>query len=163
KEVKDVIMSPPLRDNEWFIIQDNYLQAKKEYKMMFLCATRRAAKTTLISSYLQWNALKGRKKSVVAGGSSEDVRHIETDCKITMLNAAAPFYYPNISNDWKKEVKLGLKKTNQRDINPCTLRIINLEGGAEKASEKLAGFTPDCFVLDECMKAPFKSQLDGAM
>lgn len=162
-EIKDAIMCPPLRDNEWFIIQDNYLQAKKENKIMFLCATRRAAKTTLISSYLQWHALKGGKTLVVAGGSSEDLGHIEKDFKVTLLNADPAFHIPNISNNWKKEVKLGLKKRGRGDINPCTLNIINLEGGTENASEKLAGFTPDCFVLDECMKAPFKDQLDGAL
>lgn len=160
---KDKIKHPPLRDNEWFIIQDSYQKAKEEDKMMFLCATRRAAKTTLISSHLQWKALSGGVTLVVAGGSAKDLGHIEKGFKITMTNAHPAFKLPNISNDWSKTVKLGIKKKNQKDILASTLDIYNLDGGAETKSEILAGLTPDAFVLDECMKSPFKSQLDAAL
>src|SRR5690606_5914290 len=76
-ESKDKIMSPPLRDNEWFIIQDSYEEAKENGEMLFLCATRRAAKTTLIASHLFHTALSGGKELVVAGGSTKDLGQIE--------------------------------------------------------------------------------------
>ena len=159
---KDVIMNPPLRDNEWFIIQDNFVKAKKLDEMLFLCATRRAAKTTLISSLLQWTALDKGGELVVAGGSAKDLGQIEKNFKKTMLHSNPAFYYPNITNDWSKMVRLGVKKKNQKNINPCFLAVINLDSGADKKSEILAGFTPNAFVLDEAMKSPFKTQLDGA-
>lgn len=163
KTIEDKIINPKLRDNEWFIIQQSYKKAASENRMMFLCATRRAAKTTLISSHLQWKALSGGKTLVVAGGSAKDLGHIEKGFKITMTNAHPAFYLPNISNDWSKSVKLGMKKKNQRDILVSTLDIYNLDGGTEGKSELLAGLTPDAFVLDECMKSPFKEQLDAAL
>lgn len=159
---EDKIMNPPLRDNEWFIIQDSYVEAKKNDEMLFICATRRAAKTTLIASLLQWTALSKGGELVVAGGSAKDLGQIEKNFKKTMLHSNPAFYFPNISNDWTKRVKLGLKKKNQKDISPCFLAVINLDGGSENASEVLAGFTPNAFVLDEAMKSPFKTQLDGA-
>lgn len=163
KTIEDKIINPKLRDNEWFIIQQAYKKAAAENRMMFLCATRRAAKTTLIDSHLQWKALSGGKTLVVAGGSAKDLSHIEKGFKITMTNAHPAFYLPNISNDWSKSVKLGMKKKNQRDILVSTLDIYNLDGGTEGKSELLAGLTPDTFVLDECMKSPFKEQLDAAL
>src|SRR5699024_5533680 len=163
EEVVDKITHPPLRDNEWFIIQDNFLDAKKRNLMLFLAATRRAAKTTLIASYLQWKALSGGNELVVAGGSTEDLGHIEKKFRTTMVNADSPFYMPNITDDWTKKVKLGVKKKNHRNINPGTLNEVNLEDGNESASEKLAGFTPDAFVLDEIFKNKFKEQLDPAL
>ena len=161
--IKDKIKNPPLRDNEWFIIQDSYEKARKNDEILFLCATRRAAKTTLISSHLQYKALSGAETLVVAGGSAKDLGHIEKNFKTTMLNAHPAFYLPNISDDWSKTVKLGIKKKNKRDILTASLGIYNLEGGAESKSEILAGLTPDAFVLDECMKSPFKTQLDGLL
>jgi len=159
---KDEIMNPPLRDNEWLIIQDSYQEAKKNDEMLFLCATRRAAKTTLIASHLQATALAKGGELVVAGGSVKDLGQIEKNFKKTMLHANPAFAFPNISTDWTKRVKLGIKKKNQKDISPCFLAVINLDGGSDNASEVLAGFTPNAFVLDEAMKSPFKAQLDGA-
>lgn len=162
KEIEDVIQHPPLRDNEWFIIQDNYELARRTDKMMFLCATRRAAKTTLISSHLQWKALCMGRTLVVAGGSSKDLGQIEGGFKVTMENAHPAFHIPNISGDWSKNVKLGLKNKQQKDILMSTLAIVNLNAGGDKSSELLAGYTPDAFVLDECMKNPFLDQLNAA-
>lgn len=161
-EVEDRLMHPPLRDNEWFIIQDSYEKAKEEGNMMFLCATRRAAKTTDIASHLHHKTLSGGKELVVAGGSEKDLGQIEKNFRKTVTNTNPAFAIPNISNDWSKKVRLGLKKKSQKDIIFCELNIVNLESGGEKASEKLAGFTPDAFVLDECMKAPFLDQLNAA-
>src|SRR5690625_2107066 len=162
KEVRDIIQNPPLRDNDWFIIQDNYEVARKEGKMMFLCATRRAAKTTLIACHLQWKALSMAKTLVVAGGSSKDLGQIEGNFKIALENAHPAFAIPNITGDWSKNVRLGIKDKGQKDILVSTLAIVNLNAGGEKSSEILAGYTPDAFVLDECMKNPFLDQLNAA-
>lgn len=160
--VEDVIMHPPLRDNEWYIIQDNYYEAKRQGTMMFLCATRRAAKTTLIASHLYHKLLETKRVLVVAGGSAKDLGQIEANFKIAISKAHPAFAAPTISDDWSKEVKIGIKKKNQKDILIGELNVVNLNSGGAKASERLAGFTPDAFVLDECMKSPFLDQLNAA-
>lgn len=164
KESKDKIMHPPLRDNEWFIIQEEYEKAKRREDgyILFLSATRRAAKTTDIASHLQHTALSGGKELIVAGGSSKDLGQIEKNFKKTMTNADPAFKMMNPTSDWTKKVIFGIKNKNQRTISSCVLEIINLDAAKKKKSEVLAGYTPDAFVLDECMKIPFLEQLNAA-
>lgn len=164
KESKDKIMHPPLRDNEWFIIQEEYEKAKRREDgyILFLSATRRAAKTTDIASHLQHTALSGGKELIVAGGSSKDLGQIEKNFKKTMTNADPAFKMMNPTSDWTKRVIFGIKNKNQRTISSCVLEIINLDAAKKKKSEVLAGYTPDAFVLDECMKIPFLEQLNAA-
>lgn len=160
KESKDVLKNPPLRDNEMYIIS-NYERAKKQEKMMFLAATRRAAKTTLIASKLDHAATIGKKTLLCAGGSAKDLGQIEKNFKTTILNKNPAFATYNLSNDWTKKISLGIKTKGGKIIPLSTLNVVNLNSGGEKSSEVLAGYTPDEFVLDEIMKAPFISQLEA--
>lgn len=159
-ESVDTIMNPPLRDNEVYIFE-NYNNAKKNQKMMFLAATRRAAKTTLIASHVDWGATIGLKELLVAGGSAKDLGQIAKNFKTSVQYKNPAFAIHNVSNDWAKEVTIGLKNKSNKTILLSTLFIVNLDAGGEKKSEILAGFTPDIFVLDEVMKAPFIDQLDA--
>src|SRR5690606_3648772 len=59
-ETQDITAVPPLRDNEWWIMNDNYEQAKKSGRMLFVAATRRAAKTTLNTSHIAWCVTTGK-------------------------------------------------------------------------------------------------------
>lgn len=160
KESKDVLRNPPARDNEIYIIA-NYEIAKKEGKMMFLAATRRAAKTTLIASKLDHAATIGKKTLLCAGGSAKDLGQIEKNFKTSVLNKNPAFTTYNLSNDWSKKIELGIKTKSGKTIPSSTLYVVNLNSGGEKSSEVLAGFTPDEFVLDEAMKSPFLSQLEA--
>lgn len=58
------------------MIQDSYQKAKKESKMLFFAATRRASKTTFNTSHLCHGITIGKKKLVCAGGSSTDLGHV---------------------------------------------------------------------------------------
>lgn len=159
-ESKDIIKNPPLRDNEVYIFE-NYNNAKKDGTMMFLAATRRAAKTTLIASHVDHAATIGLKELLVAGGSAKDLGQIAKNFKTSVQNKNAAFAIYNVSNDWSKEVIIGIKNKSNKTIPSSTLYIVNLDAGGDKKSEILAGFTPDLFVLDEVMKAPFIDQLDA--
>lgn len=158
---KDLIINPPLRDNEWFIIQDNYLKAKDEGKMLFIAATRRAAKTTLITSHLDHSATIGLKTLLCAGGSAKDLGQIESNFKTTIQNKNPAFATYNLSNDWTKKIYMGIKTKAGETLPLSTLSIVNLDSGGDKKSEVLAGYTPDAFVLDEAMKVSFASQLEA--
>jgi hypothetical protein len=160
-ESTDVVKNPPLRDNEWFVIQDNYLKAKEQGKMLFIAATRRAAKTTLIASHLDHSATIGKQSLLCAGGSAKDLGQIEKNFKTTIQSKNPAFATYNTSNDWAKKIELGIKSKAGKTILLSVLNVINLDSGGDKKSEILAGFTPDAFVLDEAMKVPFLNQLEA--
>lgn len=158
---EDIIQNPPLRDNEWFIIQDSYQRAKKESKMLFVAATRRAAKTTFNACHLCHGITIGKNKLVCAGGSSTDLGHVRDALLVHFQNVNPAFRIDRLGTDWEKGVIFGIKSKDNKDIPNSILKIANLDAGGNKKSEILAGFTPDAFILDEVMKIPFKSQLEG--
>ena len=158
---EDIIQNPPLRDNEWFIIQDSYQRAKKESKMLFIAATRRAAKTTFNACHLCHGITIGKNKLVCAGGSSTDLGHVRDALLVHFQNVNPAFRIDRLGTDWEKGVIFGIKSKDNKDIPNSILKIANLDAGGNKKSEILAGFTPDAFILDEVMKIPFKSQLEG--
>jgi hypothetical protein len=159
EETKDTIGIPPLRDNEWFIIQVNYEKAKRTGKMMFLAATRRAAKTTIESSHLDYCVTMGKAKILCVAGATKDLGQLESKLKVSQSNKNTAFRVPLQVDEWKDQVIYGLKKKNGKTILSSTIDVINLEKGGQSSSEKLAGFTPDAVVIDEIMKLPFKDQL----
>lgn len=158
---EDVIQTPPLRDNEWFIIQDSYQRAKKDGKMLFIAATRRAAKTTFNASHISHGVTIGKDKLVCAGGSATDLGHVKDAILVHFQNVNPAFRIDRMGTDWEKGVTFGIKNKENKDITNSILKIANLDAGGNKKSEILAGFTPSLFVLDEVMKIPFKSQLEG--
>jgi hypothetical protein len=160
-EGKDVEQNPPLRDNEWFMIQDSYKKAKDESKLLFFAATRRASKTTFNASHLAHGITIGKNKLVCAGGSSSDLGHVRDALVTHFQNVNPAFTIDRLGTDWEKGVIFGLKDKANKDITGSILKIANLEAGGNKKSEILAGFTPDAFILDEVMKIPFKSQLEA--
>lgn len=161
-DIKKIVKLAPLRDNEWYIIQDNFRRAKLEGKIMFIAATRRLFKSTGLASHLHHIAITGGKELVVAGGSAKDLSQLEKNIKVSMLNCNPAFSSNNLTNDWSKKVQLGLKTKGGKIIPQAIIHVINLNAGGEKSSEILAGFTPDAFVIDEVMKAPFIDQLNAA-
>jgi hypothetical protein len=161
-DIKKVVRVPPLRDNEWYIIQDNYRRAKLEGKITFIAATRRLFKSTGLASHLHHIAITGGKELIVAGGSAKDLSQLEKNIKVSMLNCNPAFSSNNLTNDWSKKVQLGIKTKGGKIIPQAIIHVINLNAGGEKSSEILAGFTPDAFVIDEVMKAPFIDQLNAA-
>ena len=158
-ELYNKIGNVPIRDNEWWIIQDNYSEARKQGLMLFLAASRRVAKTTLLASHLDWCATIGKLNILCAGGSTKDLDQIEANFKITTLKKNPAFKVYNINDDWTKKIELGLKKKDGKNLIVSILHIINLNKGGGLNSEILAGYTPDAVVIDEIMKVPFIDQL----
>jgi hypothetical protein len=127
--------------------------------MMFLAATRRAAKTTIESSHLDYCVTMGKAKILCVAGATKDLGQLESKLKVSQSNKNTAFRVPLQVDEWKDQVIYGLKKKNGKTILSSTIDVINLEKGGQSSSEKLAGFTPDAVVIDEIMKLPFKDQL----
>jgi hypothetical protein len=154
----NLIGVPPFRDNEFWVME-NFEKARKDDKMLFLAATRRAAKTTMLASRLGYASTIGKLNLICAGGSTKDLDQIESNFKIDSQNKNPAFRIPNINDNWEKKVELGLKKKDGKNIISSVLHVINLNKGGEKSSEILAGYTPDEVIIDEIMKLPFIDQL----
>lgn len=160
EENEDRTEIPPLRDNE-ILITEYFNKSKRESLMSLIAATRRAAKTTLNSSRIYRAQILNKKQILCAGGSSEDLNHIHgnLDTCINNIHPAFKLYYLSPTEDGRGKT-YGIKTKANKSKITTNVFIINLEGGTKKGKkESLAGFTPDEFILDECFKFPFKSQL----
>lgn len=159
----DIIMQPPLRDNEWYLIQESYTQAKIEKKILFIAATRRLSKSTLMASHVFCKILTGAKELVVAGGSEKDLNQINKSTRIALNNTNPAFRVYQLEKNWTKKVVFGYRTKTQSKTESATIYVVNMDGGVENKSEIFAGFTPDVFIIDEAMKIPFKKQVEGAL
>lgn len=160
EKIKKIVQVPPMRDNEFYIIQDNYRDARKNGKILFIAATRRLFKSTGLASHLYHKAITGGKELLVAGGSAKDLGQLEKNIKTCASYINPAFAVNNISSDWTKKIPLGIRTKSNKILTQCIIHVINLDGGLN--SEILAGYTPDAFVIDECLKQPFIDQLNGA-
>ena len=161
-ENKDVIKVPNLRDNELLMVS-YFNKSKREGKISFIAATRRLAKTTLNASRMNRAQVLGKRQILCAGGSAEDLGHISNNIDICNdnINPAFRIYYLSPTKDGRGK-SYGIKTKDNKSKVTTNIFIINLEGGSStKKKETLAGFTPDEFVIDECLKFPFKKQLEA--
>lgn len=161
-KVQDKIVTPDIRDNEWLIIQDSYTQAEKEGKILFISASRRLAKSTLIASHIHWKLITVGGQLIIAGGSSKDLGQIMKYLRISLNNVDPVFGVSILERNWEKQVVFGLRDKQNNKTEFAYLEIINLQGGVGSQSEVLAGYTPNAFVIDEAMKVSFIEQLRGA-
>lgn len=162
EENEDQVEVPALRDNE-IIITEYFKKSKKESLMSLIAATRRLAKTTMNSSRIYRAKILNKKQILCAGGSTEDLNHIHgnLDTCINNINPAFKLYYLSPTEDGRGKC-YGIKTKANKSKITTNVFIINLEGGTKKGKkESLAGFTPDEFILDECYKFPFKTQLEA--
>ena len=160
---QDVKMNPPLRDSDWMIFENrDLLESNEDYKMMFLAASRRVAKTTTEASMLAHAATIGMETLLCAGASAKDLEQLAKNFKIDNLNKNPAFRVYNVTNDWTKKIELGIKTKSNKTLLLSTLYIINTDSGNNK--EIFAGFTPSgIVVLDEAMKAMYLEALEGLM
>jgi hypothetical protein len=161
-EIGDKVMSPFIRDNEWFFIE-NYEEAKIKKKILAITGSRRFAKTTTIASQTHWKALTlPHSENLVAGGSAKDLGQVEKNLKLSFNNIEAAFRVPMIKKDWSDKAVLGVKSMMHTPYEQSKIHIINLNKGGNLNSELLAGYTPDSFILDEYLKFSFLDALEGA-
>lgn len=162
-ENRDTPQNPPLRDNEWWIIQDNYQKAKEEKKYLFLCASRRVAKTTSKASMAVTTVLQGKAQTVIAGGSDSDLGQLTNAIKFSLNNQHPAFQIPRQgSEDWNDQVDIAVKRMNRKNISEQAIYIRNTRAGGKRSDQILAGFAMDALLYDEIMKAPFIKQLEAA-
>lgn len=158
------IMNPPMRDNEWYFAE---ILKKAEIRRdagILIYGSRRISKSTLISSYLLWKILISPNGNVsVTAGNDKDLGDL-TDKISTALKVMHPAFRVNTNQeDWMKEVEFGLKTTTGEKIKLSDARIINLDAGSKRSSQKTAGGAPVAFVIEEIGKFSWRASFDTAI
>lgn len=162
-ESRDVFMHPPLRDNEWWIIQDNYQKALRAERHMFICATRRAAKTTVMASKTITTILQGKARVMIVSTTSGDLKELTNTIESCIGNLHPAFEIPlHGREDWGKEVEIAIKGHDRKNIGSQVISIRNTDSGSSKKNQSLAGGKMDTLVYDENMKADFIDNLNAA-
>lgn len=153
---EEVIMNPPLRDNEWYMAE-NYQAAELEKKGIFLYGSRRYAKSVMESSILLWNAItRANSKSEIICGSAKDLATISGFLQTGVTNMHGAIIPPTIKNDWSSLVQFGFKeKGTDHSIVHSDIIVKNADAGKDNASEKGAGGAPVSVILDEVGKWAF--------
>ncbi len=165
KEVVTEMKNPPLRDNEWWVIQDNFRNASKSgvNKMMAVVASRRVAKTTMLISKYATAIYSGKKVNVLAGSNSGDLSQV-TRGFLTLCSEVHPAFDIPLEGktNTNDEIQIVIKTKDQKNVGDQFIAIVNTDGGSKKSSEKLAGFSMEEFNWDEFMKSPYLETLRGA-
>lgn len=153
KDLNDQIVLPTLRDNEWYMAE-NYAEAQRQRKGLFLYGSRRWAKSSIESSILHWNALtRPNTTEEIICGATEDLKVIGRLLQVSSTYIHPALALPTIRKDWTKHIQFGFKE--EKTENPITFSEIfvkNADAGKDKASEKGAGGAPSCVILDEALE-----------
>lgn len=152
-----------LRDSEYFAAQ--CLQRAKERGLgLFIYGTRRFAKTSLISSYLDWRIKTTYNGThTVVGLSDKDLAEIATYLEFGQDNVHPYFHINRIGADWTKQVLFGSRETSGKREVHATVRILNANMGRAGGNLVTAGGTPLTFIMDEVNKGPFLDTLSSAL
>lgn len=160
---KEVIMSPPLDDNIFFITE-SYKEAKEKQKMLFLFGTRGATKSSIISSLEGWTiATRPNGKFSIIGGDAKDLDNISSLMKVNHSNIHPFLFLPTMISDWSSQVEFGVKEKNGDKILHSEVFITNADPKKKQSSEKGAGLSPIGFVIDEAGKFDFLKLLMSAI
>ena len=158
-----LITIPPLRDNEWFFI-NQYQQAEVQNIGLAAFGTRRFAKTVLEASFMSWRTtvVQSGEASVI-GGDDGDLKKLAKTLEIAFKNVHPAFRLTRNSNNWDSHIQFGLKKKNNESIPYTDIFIKNVNGGSGRGTEKAAGASPSAWIADEMGKFNIKTVYEAAI
>jgi hypothetical protein len=161
---KDVLSTPPLRDNEWYIAELLKEAERKKNVGILLYGSRRISKSTNMASICEWKALiMDGISTAITSGSDGDLAELTHKIKTSMKYKVPAFQLPLQKQEWAGgTVELGLKVDQQTLIEHSRHTIKNLNSGAKSASQKTAGGAPSVFLLEEIGKFSWKAAYTAA-
>lgn len=148
------IISPYLRDNEWYISELLKKADKKKDRGILLFGSRRFSKSVGMSSICDWKALtKANASTSIKSGSAGDLSELTSKIETSMNYMESAFKMHTPKGDWDKEVIIGLKPDANNTIIHSRHLIKNLDSGAKSATQKTAGGAPSVSLYEEIGKA----------
>lgn len=151
------VSSPIFRDNEYFFDQIWKQAEQKGDVGIFMYGSRRWSKSVINSSkitHLMYSLPKAQ--GAIQGFSDEP----DLSAILEYIGNCVEYLHPALkvpanSMNMKDGIVLGLKGKKAQDrFDFSRIRIINLESGSKKGSQKTAGITPDIWVMEEAAKGP---------
>lgn len=161
---KDELMTPPLRDNEWYIAELLKEAEEKKNVGILLYGSRRISKSTDMASICEWKALiMGGISTAITSGSDGDLAELTHKIRTSMENKVPAFQLHTHKQEWSGgTVNLGLKWDSSTLIEHSRHTIKNLNGGAKSSTQKTAGGAPSVFLLEEIGKFKWKASYTAA-
>lgn len=155
----EVIMNPPLRDNEWFFVENLKKAEDAGDRGLLLYGTRRFSKSTIMASYIEWKAkTKANSVATLTGGSESDLVDLLDKVDTSMLYSPQALKLMIQKTDGTRTngtMHLGLKITASELLDFSQLQVKNLAAGRKTSTQKTAGGAPSAFVVDEIGKFAF--------
>jgi len=156
---EEVVMNPPLRDNEWFFVENLKTAEDANDRGLLLYGTRRFSKSTIMASYIEWKAkTKANSVATLTGGSESDLIDLLDKVDTSMLYSPHALKLAVQKTDGTRTngtMHLGLKLTASELLDFSQLQVKNLAAGRKTATQKTAGGAPSAFVVDEIGKFAF--------
>lgn len=156
---QEPVMNPPLRDNEWFFVENLKKAEDAGDKGLMLYGTRRFSKSTIMASYIEWKAkTKFNSVATLTGGSETDLIQLldKVDTSLMYGPAALRLILQKTDGDRTNGIMhMGLKLTASDLLDFSQIQVQNLAQGRKSSSQKTAGGAPSAFVVDEIGKFPF--------
>src|SRR5690606_33289325 len=123
------IVTPDLRDNEWYIAELIKKAEEKKNRALNIFGTRRFGKSVTMSSVCDWKATtKANASTSIKSGSSGDLAELTSKIETSMQNMTPAFRIFSPKGDWEKEVKLGIKTDANTLVEHSKHLIRNLDG-----------------------------------
>lgn len=151
------ITVPLLRDIDWDIINDDFLQCEQWGKFYALVGSRDFGKSVVAASRAGWiYTFFDNSESVISGGEKKFIKLATDKIEDGLTNLHPIFKKQRISSNWQEEVKAGWKdqKTNQPHEKSSNSRILvrNYDGGTKTMAAN--GTRPQFHLIDEIGTIP---------
>ena len=161
---EDVLMVPPLRDNEWYIAELLKEAERRKDRGILLYGSRRISKSTDMASVCEWKALvRSGISTAITSGDKGDLSELTHKIRTSMENKVPAFQLHTHKQEWDGgTVNLGLKWDSSTLIEHSRHTIKNLDGGAKSSTQKTAGGAPSVFLLEEIGKFKWKAAYTAA-
>jgi len=124
---------------------ENHAEGKKGVVMV---GSRRISKSVLTSSYITHKAVTQRgSDNLISALNGPDLKIITEYVDLGLRNLPEYFKFPRIEDDWKRQVTLGYKDTQNVRHEWSKFHIRNFDEGNN--TEAAAGLTLSSFLLEE--------------
>lgn len=161
--------TPFLRDNEWFLaecLKEAESETPGYYdKILMFYGSRRISKSTIMSSMAHYKGISRYNSLIrILSGSTKDLDELTSKFTFSLDHCDPFIKIQLLRNKLSNGISpLGIKKTQQNNVEYSRVEVINLEDGSTRSKEKAAGGGPSVFLVDEIAKFDFIEMLLGAL
>lgn len=146
-----IVITPILRDIEWFIA-DDLTRCENDGKFYMLIGARDFGKSVIAASRAGWlYTLFDKSESLISSGEYTFIKLVTDKIEDGLINIHPIFRKQRVVNDWKKEIVAGWKDKSTNIISDksslSSIKIRNYEMGSKTMAAQ--GTRPGFHLIDE--------------